>query len=199
MATARQTTTDRIPVRVWDPLVRLFHWTVVTGVFVAWFTEDWRSVHKFTGYVVLGAVLVRIVWGFTGTRHARFADFVRGPREVLGYALDVLRGREPRHLGHNPLGGAMVVALLVTLLVVTVSGWMMTLDAFWGEDWVEDLHETAVNLLIFGLVPLHLAGVVFTSLRERVNLVKAMITGVKELPADGEIPTRTEVTGGARA
>lgn len=202
MATARQTTTDRIPVRVWDPLVRLFHWTVVTGVFVAWFTEDWRSVHKFTGYVVLGAVLVRIVWGFTGTRHARFADFVRGPREVLGYALDVLRGREPRHLGHNPLGGAMVVALLVTLLVVTVSGWMMTLDAFWGEDWVEDLHETAVNLLIFGLVPLHLAGVVFTSLRERVNLVKAMITGVKELPADEaaeEVPTRTEVTGGARA
>lgn len=202
MATARQTTTDHIPVRVWDPLVRLFHWTVVTGVFVAWFTEDWRSVHKFTGYVVLGAVLVRIVWGFTGTRHARFADFVRGPREVLGYALDVLRGREPRHLGHNPLGGAMVVALLVTLLVVTVSGWMMTLDAFWGEDWVEDLHETAVNLLIFGLVPLHLAGVVFTSLRERVNLVKAMITGVKELPADEaaeEVPTRTEVTGGARA
>jgi cytochrome b len=156
-------------------------------------------VHRFTGYVVLGAVPVRIVRGFTGTRHARFSDFVRGPREVPGYALDVLRGREPRHLGHNPLGGAMVVALLVTLLVVTVSGWMTTLDAFWGEDRVEDLHATAVNLPICGLVPLHLGGVVFTSLRERVDLVKAMITGVKELPAEAKGPSGAAATDGARA
>lgn len=188
MAIAWRTRTDRVPVRVWDALVRLFHWTVVAGVVTAFFTEDIRPVHKFAGYVVLGAVLVRIVWGFVGTRRARFADFVRGPREVLGYALALLRGREPRYLGHNPLGGTMVVALLVTLLVICVSGWMTTLDAFWGDERVEALHATSVDLLIYGLVPLHLAGVVFTSLRERVDLVKAMITGVKDLPVE-EVPS----------
>lgn len=170
-------------VHVWDPFVRIFHWTVVTGVFTAYFTQDWRSVHKLVGYVVLTMVVLRIVWGFLGPRHARFADFVRGPREVLTYVRDLLRGREPPSVGHNPLGGMMVVALLTTLLVICVSGWMMTLDAFWGEDWVEELHESAVNVL-FGLVALHVAGVVFTSLRERVNLVKAMFTGTKEFEVE---------------
>ncbi len=165
---------------VWDPLVRLFHWTVVGGVFLAYLTEDFRSFHKLVGYTVMVAVLVRLVWGLIGSRHARFADFVKGPLEVLRYAGDVIRGREGRHLGHNPLGGVMVVALLTTLLVIGLSGWMTTLDMFRGEDWVEDLHGVAVDLLLFGLVPMHLAGVLFTSLRERTNLVKAMVTGSKE-------------------
>ncbi len=170
-------------VRVWDPFVRIFHWTVVGGCVLAYFTEDWRSVHKLVGYLVLTMVVLRVVWGFLGPRHARFADFVKGPREVLAYVRRLLRGEEERSLGHNPLGGLMVVALLTTLLVIGVSGWMMTLDMFWGEDWVENLHASAVDVLI-GLVALHVAGVVFTSLREKVNLVKAMITGVKEFPAE---------------
>lgn len=184
-------------IRVWDPFVRLFHWTVVSGVLLAYFTEDFRILHKAVGYAVLAVVLMRLVWGLVGTRHARFADFVRGPGEVLRYARDVFRGREERHLGHNPLGGVMVVALLTTLLVVGVSGWMTTLDMFWGADWVENLHAVAVDLLLFGLLPVHLAGVLFTSLRERTNLVKAMITGFKHHGgADdrGRLPT-----GGARA
>ena len=172
-------------VYVWDPFVRVFHWTVVTGVVLAFLTEDLRPVHKTVGFVVLGAVLLRILWGFWGTRTARFVDFVRGPAEILAYLRAHLRGETRPHLGHNPLGGMMVVALLTVLLTVTVTGWMMTLDAFWGEEWVEDLHEAAANSL-FLLVPLHLAGVVFSSLRERVNLVKAMITGYKEFaPARG--------------
>ncbi|HFD15589.1 MAG TPA: cytochrome B [Rhodospirillales bacterium] len=172
-------------IRVWDPFVRLFHWTVVSGVLLAYLTEDFRSLHKTIGYIVLAAVLLRLGWGVIGSRHARFTDFVRGPSEVLRYARDILHGREERHLGHNPLGGVMVVALLTTLLVIGVSGWMTTLDMFWGEDWVEDLHAGAVNLLVFGLVPAHVAGVVFTSLRERTNLVKAMITGYKEYDTAG--------------
>ncbi len=184
-------------IRVWDPFVRLFHWTVVGGVLLAYLTEDFRSLHKTVGYAVLAAVLLRLGWGLIGGRHARFADFVRGPGEVLRYARDILHGREERYLGHNPLGGVMVVALLTTLLVICVSGWMTTLDMFWGEDWVENLHTVAVDLLVFGLVPVHVAGVVFTSLRERTNLVKAMITGYKEHGvADGgaRLPA-----GGARA
>ena len=172
-----------LAVRVWDPFVRIFHWSVVAGVFTAYFTEAWRSVHELVGYVVLAMVVLRIVWGFLGPRHARFSDFVRGPREVLAYVRDLLGGREPPSVGHNPLGGLMVVALLTVLLVVCVSGWMATLDAFWGEDWVEELHEGGVNLL-FVLVALHVAGVLFTSLRERVNLVKAMVTGTKEFEVD---------------
>ncbi len=178
-----------VRVQVWDPFVRIFHWTVVSGCVVAYFTDDWRSVHKLAGYVVLAMVILRVVWGFLGPRHARFADFVRGPREVLDYVRRLLRGEEGRSLGHNPLGGLMVVALLVTLTVIGVSGWMMTLDRFWGEDWVEDLHAAAVDVLI-GLVLLHVAGVVFTSLRENVNLVKAMVTGIKEFPAEEEAPGR---------
>jgi len=185
-------TRQLVRVYVLDPFVRIFHWTVVTGCTVAYLTEDWRTVHKLVGYVVLTMVLLRIVWGFVGPRHARFEDFVRGPREVLDYVRRLLRGREGRSLGHNPLGGLMVVALLTTLLVIGVSGWMMTLDMFWGEDWVEELHENAVNVLI-GLVMLHVGGVVFTSLRERVNLVKAMFTGYKEFPADEDLPLEGDV------
>ncbi len=166
-------------VYVWDPFVRLFHWSVVAGVALAFLTEDLRPVHKAVGFFVMGAVVLRVAWGFLGPRTARFADFVRSPAEIWEYLRAHLRGEARPHLGHNPLGGMMVVALLTVLLTVTISGWMMTLDAFWGVEWVEDLHEAAANSL-FLLVPLHLFGVVFSSLRERVNLVKAMITGYKE-------------------
>ncbi len=184
MKTSRSAARERF--YVWDPFVRLFHWTVVSGVFLAYFTEDFRSLHKAVGYAVLAAVGMRLLWGLVGSRHARFTDFVKSPKAILRYAAKVLRGREERHLGHNPLGGAMVVALLLLLLVIGVSGWMMTLDMFWGEDWVEDLHALSVDLLLFGLVPLHVAGVLFTSLRERTNLVKAMVTGFKEYGETGD-------------
>lgn len=174
----------RIRVRVWDPLVRLFHWTLVAGVGTAFLTEDWRSLHRLVGYGVLAAVGVRVLWGVIGSPHARFTDFVRGPREVLAYVLALREGREPRYLGHNPLGGAMVIALLVTLTTIGVSGWLLGLDVFWGDERIETLHATAAHFLLFVLVPLHLAGVVWTSWRERVNLVQAMITGIKEIPAE---------------
>lgn len=164
--------------RVWDPLVRSLHWTFAFGCAAAFLLEDRRTAHEVVGYVVLAAVLLRIVWGFVGSHHARFANFVRGPREVAAYVLAMLRGEEPYHEGHNPLGALMILTLLLLLLVIGVSGWMQTLDAFWGEDWVEDLHATSADLLLW-IVPLHVAGVVFASLRQRENLLKAMITGTK--------------------
>ncbi len=164
--------------RIWDPVVRLAHWTFVFGCAAAFLTEEARTAHRAVGYAVMAALVVRLLWGFVGNGHARFASFVRGPREVVAYTRAMLRGEEPYFEGHNPLGAVMILTLLALLAVITVSGWMTTLDAFWGEEWVEELHATSAELLLW-LVPLHVAGVVFASIRHRENLVVAMITGHK--------------------
>jgi cytochrome b len=108
---------------VWDPLVRVFHWTLVLGFFFAYFSEgEPMKLHVWAGYVVGAVVLLRIVWGFVGTPHARFSDFVFPAGRVISYLIDELRMRAPRRLGHSPAGGAMVIALLVMLLATTGSG-----------------------------------------------------------------------------
>jgi len=166
-------------VRVWDPFVRIFHWGLV-GLFVIAFAtgDEIEWLHIRVGYAIAALVALRIVWGFVGTRHARFSDFVRSPGEVATYSGQALRFRAPRHLGHNPAGAAMVVALLVMIAGIAATGFAMTTDAFWGSQWVEDLHKGLVYTTI-GLIALHVAGVVFSSLAHGENLVKAMITGRK--------------------
>jgi len=178
-------------VKVWDPLVRVFHWTLVTAFAVAFLTEDeWLDLHVLAGYTVLGLVGVRLAWGVVGTRHARFGDFVRGPSVVLGYARDVLRGRARRYLGHNPAGGAMIVALLVFLALTVLTG-LFAYGAselagpfagmFGDPRWVgplEEAHELLANLTLL-LAGVHVAGVVASSLLHRENLVRAMVTGTK--------------------
>ncbi|MBL8381571.1 MAG: cytochrome b/b6 domain-containing protein [Burkholderiales bacterium] len=172
-------------VRVWDPLVRIGHWVLVGSVIVAWFTRHGGAVHEWAGYVVLAVVGVRTLWGAVGPRHARFTQFVRPPAATLRYAALVARGREPRHLGHNPLGGWMIVALLAAAALAAASGWLYTTDRFWGVEWVEELHEGLANLL-FVLAGVHVAGVVVESLRHRENLVAAMVHGRKRAPAPGD-------------
>lgn len=113
-------------VRVWDPIVRLGHWILVVGFLIAWLSaEEWETVHVWSGYTIGVVVAVRLLWGIVGTRHARFSDFVRGPKTVLGYLKGLARGDAPRYLGHNPAGGAMAVALLLALGVTTGSGMML--------------------------------------------------------------------------
>lgn len=166
-------------VRVWDPLVRIFHWSLVSLFLVAYVTSDeWRSAHVLAGYTIGGLVAFRVLWGFVGSHHARFSNFVFRPRTVIGFLGQSARMRAPRHLGHNPAGGAMVVALLVMIGIIVTSGYMMTTDTFWGVPWVQDVHETAVNVTL-GLVVLHLAGVVLASIEHKENLVSAMLTGLK--------------------
>jgi cytochrome b len=110
-------------VKVWDPLVRLFHWSLVAAFAIAWLAGDEESrLHELAGYAVIGLVLVRIVWGFVGTRYARFSDFVYRPAAVMGYAREMLGGKPRHYLGHNPLGGVMILALLASLLATGVTG-----------------------------------------------------------------------------
>jgi cytochrome b len=166
---------------VWDPLVRIGHWLLVVTVVAAWFTRHSPGAwHEWLGYATLAVVVVRVTWGFSGPPHARFADFVRSPRTTLQYVAALFRRREIRHLGHNPLGGWMVVALLVAVAFVGFTGWLYTTDRFWGVEWVEDLHDVSADALV-GLVLLHVCGVVFSSVRHRENLIASMLHGRKRI------------------
>jgi cytochrome b len=166
-------------VKVWDPLVRLFHWSLVVAFTVAWFTGDeLKRAHEWAGYTIVGLLVVRIIWGLVGTPYARFANFLYHPSTVTRFLLDTARLRAKRYFGHNPAGGAMVIVLLMVLATTTATGIMMTSDTFWGVEWVEHAHEFAANLAIV-LVGLHLAGVFVASVEHRENLVGAMITGRK--------------------
>jgi cytochrome b len=175
-------------VRVWDPFVRVFHWSQATLIAVAWLTEDGpKTLHQTAGYIIAGMLALRVVWGFVGPRHARFSDFVRGPSTVLGYTRAMVAGREPRYLGHNPAGGAMVLALLLTVAGTALTGWLQTTDAFWGSSVMEEIHET-LAFLILVLVAAHLAGVTFASIRHDENLARSMVNGRKR-PLDTDAPT----------
>jgi cytochrome b len=166
-------------VRVWDPLVRIFHWTVAGGVIanLTFLRED-KGPHIYVGYVVVAALVVRLGWGLIARGHARFSSFVPGPRRLIAYFGATAKHCAPRYVGHNPAGAAMIVLLLALLAVVGTTGWMMGLDAFWGVAWVETVHEFTANILT-GAVALHIIGAIAESVHTRENLPLAMITGYK--------------------
>ena len=167
---------------VWDAPVRVFHWLLVLCFAGAWLTaesERWRLLHVTLGYTAGGLLAFRLLWGLIGTRHARFAGFVRGPRAVLAYLQSLWRGRPQVHAGHNPAGGWAIVALLAGVAAITASGWAVYQDL--GGEWLEELHEAAATLTL-GLVALHVAGVVVGSLVHGDNLVATMFSGRKCVP-----------------
>lgn len=166
-------------VKVWDPFVRIFHWSLVALFAVAFLTGDeieW--LHLWAGYAIAALVALRLVWGVIGTRHARFADFVKGPRAVATFLKQSARLEAPRHIGHNPAGGIMIVALLAALVGLTVTGLLMTMDAYWGSKMLEEIHEGIANATLV-LIALHVLGVIVASLEHGENLVISMITGSK--------------------
>jgi cytochrome b len=115
--------TSEPTVPVWDPLVRVFHWALAVAFFVAYFSGDaMLALHVWAGYAIGGLILLRLVWGFAGPKHARFSDFVTGPLAVWRYLLDLIRFRAKRYLGHSPAGGAMALALLLGLALVVGTG-----------------------------------------------------------------------------
>ena len=176
-----KTTNDRGAL-VWDAPVRIFHWLLVLSFAGAWLTaesERWRLAHVTLGYTMAALVAFRIVWGFIGTRHARFADFVRRPSAIRQYLRTLLSGRPAHHAGHNPAGGLAILALLVLIVATAASGFATYSDL--GGKWLEELHEGAANTLL-AVVGVHLVGVVVGSLAHRENLVRAMVTGRKHVP-----------------
>ena len=163
--------------RLWDPFVRLFHWTLVLLFAGAWLTGDeFDRVHEVLGYAIVALLLVRIVWGFVGSEHARFRDFVQAPSTVPAYARDTLAGKARRYSGHNPLGGVMVLLLIAGLSTTAGTGWLMTVG---GESyWLEEVHEVAANGMRLPIAG-HVAGVLFSSVAHGENLVRGMLTGMK--------------------
>jgi len=196
---SRQTQAQRRWVKVWDPLVRVFHWSLVSAFFIAYFTEDeLLDLHVYAGYLVGGLLVFRLIWGFVGGRHARFGDFVKPPREVWAYLKSIIAQHPRRYLGHNPAGGAMVIALLVSLVLTTVSGIaiygagesagplaasLSGVGDFWA-DVLEEVHEFFANLTL-SLVFFHVLGVLIASLQHRENLVKSMVDGRKPVDEEG--------------
>lgn len=188
---------ERKSVKVWDLFVRVFHWSLVLGFVISYVTEDEAmGLHIWAGYLVFSLVVLRLIWGFMGSEYARFGNFVRGPAQVLDHLKQGLAGAGQRYIGHNPAGGAMIVALLLSLVLTAVTGMLMfgaenpgsllgtlaTNIGIVGEagaESFEEVHEFFANLTLF-LVAVHVAGVVVESLRHRENLVRAMVTGRKQ-------------------
>lgn len=165
-------------VKVWDPLVRLFHWSLAACILGAFLVEEGDTAHQLLGYTALALIALRVLWGLVGPRPARFGNWVRGPRAVAAYVRERIAGRSRRRLGHNPAAAVMILVLMAGVAAVGLTGWMQTTDAFWGAEWLEELHEVlAYGLLAF--VGAHVLAAITESLHYRENLVAAMIHGRK--------------------
>jgi cytochrome b len=184
---------DSEQVRVWDISVRIFHWLLVSAFAVAYITEeDFLDLHTWAGYLIMGLLAYRLVWGLIGPQYARFSDFVYAPGKVLQHLKDTLRFKAPRYLGHNPAGGAMIIALLLSLIFTTVTGvallgadehagplaGLMAGSGEWVEDALEEVHEFFANFTLF-LVFIHVGGVLWESFVHGENLPRSMFTGRK--------------------
>jgi cytochrome b len=172
---------------VWSKWVRLLHWTLALSMITSFIThEGGGRLHEWTGYLALAAASIRLILGFAGTGYWRFSQFVTGVKSTLAYARAVWEHREVRYLGHNPLGGWMVMALLADAVATGFTGWLYTTDRFWGLAWLEELH----GLLGYALLPLlflHIAGAIFTSRRHHENLIASMLHGRKSVPGPNDV------------
>ncbi|MBP0483055.1 cytochrome b/b6 domain-containing protein [Sagittula salina] len=175
--------------RVWDPLVRLFHWSLV-ALFIAnaVFTDPESDLHRVLGYAVAALLALRLIWGFIGPATARFSHFLPTAAGVTRQLCDIATGRKRAHLGHTPLGALMIFNLLATLAGIAVTGYMMGTLVFFGIEWVEEAHEAFVTWAEISVV-IHIAAVIWESYRTGVNLPRAMVTGVKHVPDGLQIET----------
>jgi cytochrome b len=188
-------------IRVWDPFVRIFHWLLVAGFATAYLSgDDFPGLHVWGGYLVAALLVLRLIWGVAGPRRARFTDFVYRPHAVIAYLRDLVRFRARRYLGHSPAGGAMVIALLLSLTATAGTGLVLygarehagSLAAVYAAPssqqdaaarrretrTLKEAHEFLANLTL-ALVVVHVGGVLLASVAHRENLVRAMITGRK--------------------
>jgi len=172
---------------------RIFHWAMVAVVALAWVSSEADGnvfwIHVYSGTLLIGFVVFRVIWGVIGSRHAQFGDFVRGPEEVKEYATRLIAFRPPHKVGHNPLGGWMILALVFVILMAVLTGMMSSEDGYVGPlahiggGLLGETHEGFANILL-ALIFAHVAGVLVHGLISRENLPRAMISGEKSVPAD---------------
>ena len=179
------------PQRVWDWPIRVFHWLLVLAVITLFVTGkiggNWLEWHRRAGFLVIGLVLFRVMWGFVGGYHARFANFVRGPKGIMDY----VRGEAVESAGHNPLGALSVLLMLLLIALQAGTGMFANDDvmlegpyaAMVGKemsDWLTKIHKINSNF-IFGLVVIHISAIAYYYFRKKNNLVLPMVTGNKVL------------------
>lgn len=172
--------------RVWDPLVRLIHWSVALAVLINSFSNGEKAFHAWVGYAAVGLVSIRLLWGLVGPQPARLTSFPPDPGAAIAHLRAMLRGGRKIHLSHNPLGALMTYNLWATIAVLAVTGYMMGTVRFFGVSGVLVAHEIAYNWLILSVV-IHLGGVFLDSWRTKVPLIRAMITGRKRIPKGAEV------------
>ena len=180
---------------IWDPLVRIFHWTLVLAFSVAFISEDdYIAIHSWSGYTILSFLTIRVFWGVVGTKHALFSDFVFSKIEIIQFIKNTLSLKAKRYLGHNPAGGAMVILLMISLLITACSGlvifaieenqgplvFLFSTANFLGADIAENLHEFFADFTLF-LIVVHIFGVIVESIIHKENLIKSMFTGNKRV------------------
>ena len=169
-------------VAVWDPLVRLIHWSLALTILLnGTFIEDESTTHNWIGYIALGLVGLRLVWALIGPQHARFTAFAPNPAKALRHLRAILAGDRTIHVSHNPLGALMACNIWLSVIGIGLTGYMMTTVTYFGIEWVEEAHEILFGWLVFS-VALHVVGVGFDTWRSGVNLVRAMVTGRKNIP-----------------
>lgn len=180
---------------VWDVPVRLFHWLLVTSILMLFITGktggNYMEWHKKIGYFVIGLILFRVVWGFVGSYHARFKNFVRSPSAVISYGKSLFKKDSPQYVGHNPMGALSVLALIAALGFQTATGLFsnddimlegpyasMVSKAF--SDQMTNLHKLNSNVILV-LIGLHLSAIVFYAVFKKEQLIEAMLTGNKDI------------------
>ena len=171
-------------VLVWDVPTRMFHWLLVlsfVGAFLTAESERYRDVHVMLGYTLLGLLAFRLLWGFFGTRYAQFRSFLFKPSELAAYLSSLVKGRAAHYVGHNPAGSVAIWLLLALGIASAVTGVLLFQDI--GGDVLEELHE-GLSFAMLAVVAVHVAGVVVSGIMHGENLVRAMITGLKEARPD---------------
>jgi cytochrome b len=169
---------------VWDVPTRAFHWLQALSFGAAYltaFSERLRNYHTALGYILLGLLVFRLVWGFIGTRYARFGSFLFNPRDIVVYLLSMFKGKASHYLGHNPAGSVSVWLLLALGMFICVTGVFALQDD--ASDLVVDLHGLATDVML-GVIVLHVIGVLISSILHRENLVHSMVTGYKTAESD---------------
>lgn len=186
------------PVKIWDLPTRLFHWVLVAGIVFMWFSaeisDSLMDRHAQVGEFLLALILFRIIWGLAGSESARFGMFLTSPSGTIRYAKTLFSRKPSWHAGHNPLGGWMVVALLLAVLVQGLTGLFATDDIMTEgplsklvssdtADWLTGIHHSSFDVLL-ALIVLHVAAILYYRIFKRTNLISAMVKGNAPWPED---------------